>query len=149
MSRYTRDPDVVQALEPESYYVTQESGTERPGTGKYLNNKAPGLYVDIVSGEPLFVSSAKYESGCGWPSFTRPVSEDFIQELVDTSHGMRRTEVRSTHGDSHLGHVFDDGPQDRGGLRYCINSAALRFVHRDDMVDEGYGDYLSLLDEEQ
>ncbi|MEC9196455.1 MAG: peptide-methionine (R)-S-oxide reductase MsrB [Pseudomonadota bacterium] len=149
MSRYTRDPDVVQALEPESYYVTQESGTERPGTGKYLNNKAPGLYVDIVSGEPLFVSSSKYESGCGWPSFTRPVSEDFIQELVDTSHGMRRTEVRSTHGDSHLGHVFDDGPQDRGGLRYCINSAALRFVHRDDMVDEGYGDYLSLLDEEQ
>lgn len=149
MSRYTRDPDVVQALEPESYYVTQESGTERPGTGKYLNNKEPGLYVDIVSGEPLFVSSSKYESGCGWPSFTRPVSEDFIQELVDTSHGMRRTEVRSTHGDSHLGHVFDDGPQDRGGLRYCINSAALRFVHRDDMMDEGYGDYIPLLDEEQ
>ena len=149
MSRYTRDPDVVQALEPESYYVTQESGTERPGTGRYLNNKEPGLYVDIVSGEPLFVSSSKYESGCGWPSFTRPVSEDFIQELVDTSHGMRRTEVRSTHGDSHLGHVFDDGPRDRGGLRYCINSAALRFVHRDDMVDKGYGDYLPLLDEEQ
>lgn len=148
MSKYTRDPDVVQALEPEAYYVTQESGTERPGTGKYLNNKEKGLYVDIVSGEPLFVSATKYESGCGWPSFTKPVSDAFVQELRDTSHGMVRTEVRSTHGDSHLGHVFDDGPRDQGGLRYCINSAALRFVPLADMEDEGYGEYIALVEKE-
>ena len=148
MSKYSRDPDVIAALEPEAYYVTQESGTERPGTGSLLGNKKKGLYVDIVSGEPLFVSSAKYESGCGWPSFTRPVSDEFIQELRDTTHGMVRTEVRSTYGDSHLGHVFDDGPRDQGGLRYCINSAALRFVALEDMEDEGYGDYVPLVEKE-
>ncbi|NVO26203.1 peptide-methionine (R)-S-oxide reductase MsrB [Donghicola sp. C2-DW-16] len=148
MSKYSRDPDVIAALEPEAYYVTQESGTERPGTGSLLGNKKKGLYVDIVSGEPLFVSSAKYESGCGWPSFTRPVSDEFIQELRDTTHGMIRTEVRSTYGDSHLGHVFDDGPRDQGGLRYCINSAALRFVALEDMEDEGYGDYVPLVEKE-
>ncbi|MEY8881517.1 peptide-methionine (R)-S-oxide reductase MsrB [Donghicola sp. XS_ASV15] len=148
MAKYTRDPDVIAALEPDAYYVTQESGTERPGTGHYLGNKQKGLYVDIVSGEPLFVSSAKYESGCGWPSFTRPVSEEFIQELRDTTHGMVRTEVRSTYGDSHLGHVFDDGPRDQGGLRYCINSAALRFVPLEDMEAEGYGDFVALVEKE-
>lgn len=148
MAKYTRDPDVIAALEPDAYYVTQESGTERPGTGRYLGNKQKGLYVDIVSGEPLFVSAAKYESGCGWPSFTRPVSDEFIQELRDTTHGMVRTEVRSTYGDSHLGHVFDDGPRDQGGLRYCINSAALRFVPLEDMEAEGYGDFLPLVEKE-
>ena len=148
MAKYTRDPDVIAALEPDAYYVTQESGTERPGTGSYLGNKQKGLYVDIVSGEPLFVSAAKYESGCGWPSFTRPVSEEFIQELRDTTHGMVRTEVRSTYGDSHLGHVFDDGPRDQGGLRYCINSAALRFVPLEDMEAEGYGDFVPLVEKE-
>ena len=148
MAKYTRDPDAIAALEPDAYYVTQESGTERPGTGRYLGNKQKGLYVDIVSGEPLFVSAAKYESGCGWPSFTRPVSEEFIQELRDTTHGMVRTEVRSTYGDSHLGHVFDDGPRDQGGLRYCINSAALRFVPLEDMEAEGYGDFVPLVEKE-
>jgi len=103
----------------------------------------PGIYVDVVSGEPLFASSDKFESGCGWPSFTKPVDAEFIRELHDTSHAMIRTEVRSAHGDSHLGHVFPDGPQDRGGLRYCINSASLRFIHLNDMEAEGYGDYIS------
>lgn len=148
MAKYTRDPDAIAALEPDAYYVTQESGTERPGTGRYLGNKQKGLYVDIVSGEPLFVSAAKYESGCGWPSFTRPVSDEFIQELRDTTHGMVRTEVRSTYGDSHLGHVFDDGPRDQGGLRYCINSAALRFVPLEDMEAEGYGAFVPLVEKE-
>ena len=147
MTRYIKDPDAIAALDPEQYWVTQESGTERPGTGRYLENKEPGIYVDIVSGEPLFASSDKYESGCGWPSFTKPIEPAHINELRDDSHGMVRTEVRSTHGDSHLGHVFPDGPQDRGGLRYCINSASLRFIHRDDMEAEGYGDYLDQVED--
>lgn len=147
MTRYTKHPDAIAALDPEQYWVTQESGTERPGTGKYLNNKEPGIYVDIVSGEPLFASSDKYESGCGWPSFTKPIESAHINELRDSSHGMVRTEVRSTHGDSHLGHVFPDGPQDQGGLRYCINSASLRFVHRDDMEAEGYAAYLDQVED--
>ncbi len=138
---------MIATLDPESYRVTQENGTERPGTGAYLGNKEPGIYVDIVSGEPLFASSSKYESGCGWPSFVKPIAPENITELRDTTHGMIRTEVRSKHGDSHLGHVFPDGPQDRGGLRYCINSAALRFVHRDDMEAEGYGKYLDQVEE--
>jgi len=142
MTRYSKDPAAIAALSPEEYYVTQESGTERPGTGKLLYNKEPGLYVDIVSGEPLFASSDKFESGCGWPSFTKPIEPANVDELEDRSLGMVRTEVRSAHGDSHLGHVFPDGPRDRGGLRYCINSASLRFVHRDDMEAEGYGEYL-------
>ncbi|MEL6464926.1 MAG: peptide-methionine (R)-S-oxide reductase MsrB [Pseudomonadota bacterium] len=145
MTQYTKDPDVIATLSAEEYYVTQESGTERPGTGKLLQNKEPGIYVDIVSGEPLFASSDKYESGCGWPSFTKPI--DNVTEHHDASHGMIRTEVRSKHGDSHLGHVFPDGPRDRGGLRYCINSASLRFVHRDDMEAEGYGDYLNQVED--
>lgn len=143
MKSYSKDADAVASLTPEQYRVTQESGTERPGSGEYLGNYEPGIYVDIVSGEPLFASSEKFESGCGWPSFTKPIDEVYINELKDSSHGMIRTEVRSTHGDSHLGHVFPDGPQDRGGLRYCINSASLRFVHKDDMEAEGYREYLS------
>jgi peptide-methionine (R)-S-oxide reductase len=142
MTEYRKTTEAIAALSPEEFRVTQESGTERPGTGKYLNNKKHGIYVDIVSGEPLFASSDKYESGCGWPSFTKPIVPEFINEIRDSSLGMIRTEVRSANGDSHLGHVFDDGPRDRGGLRYCINSASLRFVDRDDMEAEGYGAYL-------
>lgn len=147
MATYERNPDVIATLDPEQYRVTQENGTERPGTGKYLDNKAPGIYVDIVSGEPLFASSDKYESGCGWPSFTKPIESAHVAELRDTTHGMIRTEVRSTHGDSHLGHVFPDGPVDRGGLRYCINSASLRFVPREEMEAEGYGAYLDQVED--
>lgn len=147
MAKYERRPEAVEALDPVQYHVTQENGTERPGTGKYLSNKEPGIYVDVVSGEPLFASSDKYESGCGWPSFVKPIEPAHIRELEDRSLGMIRTEVRSAHGDSHLGHVFPDGPRDRGGLRYCINSAALRFIHRDDMEAEGYGDYLDQVED--
>ena len=147
MASYTKSPDAIARLTPEQFRVTQHSGTERPGTGAYLDNHAPGIYVDIVSGEPLFASSDKFESGCGWPSFTKPIVPSFVNELRDASLGMVRTEVRSKHGDSHLGHVFPDGPRDRGGLRYCINSAALRFVARDDMQAEGYGDYLNQIEE--
>ena len=147
MTPYARTPEAIAALSPEEFHVTQENGTERPGTGKYLGNKAPGIYVDIVSGEPLFASSAKYEPGCGWPSFVRPIAPENIVELRDTSHFMVRTEVRSRHGDSHLGHVFPDGPRDQGGLRYCINSASLRFIHRDDMIDAGYGDWLDKVED--
>ncbi|MFC5068516.1 peptide-methionine (R)-S-oxide reductase MsrB [Flaviflagellibacter deserti] len=142
MSAYHKSNDAIAQLTPEQYHVTQQNGTERPGTGEYLYNKEPGIYVDVVSGEPLFASADKYESGCGWPSFTKPIDPTHINELRDVSHGMVRTEVRSLHGDSHLGHVFPDGPADRGGLRYCINSASLRFIHRDDMEKEGYGAYL-------
>ncbi|EBA07638.1 peptide-methionine (R)-S-oxide reductase MsrB [Sagittula stellata] len=147
MPKYERRPDVIATLTPEQYRVTQQSGTERPGTGEYLSNKEPGIYVDVVSGEPLFASASKYESGCGWPSFVKPIEPDNVVELRDTTHGMIRTEVRSRHGDSHLGHVFPDGPMDRGGLRYCINSASLRFVHRDDMEAEGYGDYIDQVEQ--
>ena len=147
MSRFRKDADAVARLTAEQYRVTQESGTERPGTGEHLHNKRPGIYVDIVSGEPLFASSDKYESGCGWPSFTKPIEPANVSERHDASHGMIRTEVRSAHGDSHLGHVFPDGPRDRGGLRYCINSAALRFVPREAMTAEGYGDYLDQVEE--
>ena len=147
MAKYERNPDVIAALSDEEFWVTQKSGTERPGTGKLLYNKEPGLYVDIVSREPLFASSDKYESGCGWPSFTKPIEDAHVKELRDSSHGMVRTEVRSLYGDSHLGHVFPDGPRDRGGLRYCINSASLRFIHRDDMESEGYGVYLDQVED--
>ena len=147
MTIYRKTDEAVAALTPEQYRVTQESGTERPGTGPLLNNKEPGIYVDVVSGEPLFASSDKFDSGCGWPSFTKPIEPANVSELTDTAYGMVRTEVRSAHGDSHLGHVFDDGPRDRGGLRYCINSASLRFVHRDDMVAQGYGAYLDQVEE--
>jgi len=147
LTRYFKDPDAIAALDDVERWVTQENGTERPGTGKLLYNKEPGIYVDIVSGEPLFASSDKFESGCGWPSFTKPIEPANVSEHHDASHGMIRTEVRSAHGDSHLGHVFPDGPVDQGGLRYCINSASLRFVHRDDMRAEGYGAYLDQVED--
>ena len=147
MSDYRKTPEALARLTPEQYRVTQESGTERPGTGEYLHEKRPGIYVDVVSGEPLFASSAKFESGCGWPSFTKPIEPANVSELRDTTHGMIRTEVRSAHGDSHLGHVFDDGPRDRGGLRYCINSAALRFIPREEMQAAGYGAYLDQVED--
>ena len=147
MTTYSKDPAKIAKLTPEQYRVTQQSGTERPGTGELLYNKEPGIYVDIVSGEPLFASSDKFESGCGWPSFTKPIEPANVSEIRDTTHGMIRTEVRSAHGDSHLGHVFEDGPRDRGGLRYCINSASLRFVRRDDMEAQGYGAYLNQVED--
>ena len=147
MTSYTKSKEALEKLSPEQFRVTQESGTERPGTGAYLHNKEPGIYVDIVSGEPLFASSDKFESGCGWPSFTKPIQPASVKELSDMSHGMARTEVRSAHGDSHLGHVFPDGPRDRGGLRYCINSASLRFVPRAEMEAQGYGAYLDQVEE--
>ncbi len=147
MQTFTKDPDAIAKLTPEQRRVTQRGGTEHPGTGEYLDNKEPGIYVDIVSGEPLFASSAKYNSGSGWPSFTKPIEPANVKEIEDATHGMVRTEVRSVHGDSHLGHVFPDGPRAAGGLRYCINSAALRFVHRDDMEAQGYGAYLSQVED--
>jgi peptide-methionine (R)-S-oxide reductase len=147
MKKYSKDREAISKLSPEQYRVTQQSYTERPGTGAYLNKKEPGIYVDIVSGEPLFASSDKYDSGSGWPSFTKSIEPANISELRDDTHGMTGIEVRSAHGDSHLGHVFNDGPVDRGGLRYCINSASLRFIHRDDMVAEGYGDYLNQVED--
>jgi len=147
MAKYEKNADVIATLTPEQFHVTQESGTERPWTGPHLDNKEPGIYVDIVSGEPLFASSDKYESGCGWPSFTKPIEPAHVNELTDTTLGMIRTEVRSSHGDSHLGHVFPDGPADRGGLRYCINGASLRFIHRNDMEAEGYGDYVNQVED--
>ena len=147
MSEYHKTPEAVAKLTPEQYRVTQESATERPGTGALLHNKEPGIYVDIVSGEPLFASGDKFESCCGWPSFTKPIEHANVKELSDDTHGMTRTEVRSAHGDSHLGHVFNDGPRDRGGLRYCINSASLRFVPRDQMEAQGYGAYLDQVED--
>ena len=149
MRNFTKDPEAISKLSPAQYHVTQRSGTEAPGTGEYLDNKEPGIYVDVVSGEPLFASSDKFDSGSGWPSFTKPIDPANVNELRDTAHGLVRIEVRSAHGDSHLGHVFPDGPRDRGGLRYCINSAALRFVHREDMEAEGYGAYLNQVEERQ
>ena len=146
---YKKDNNKVSQLNPEQYRVTQENGTEHPGTGEYLHNNAVGIYVDVVSGEPLFASSSKFDSGCGWPSFSKPIVTDFVKEIKDSSHGMIRTEVRSTHGDSHLGHVFEDGPKESGGLRYCINSASLRFIPLENMQDEGYGDYINQVEEVQ
>ena len=144
--KYSKTDDAVRSLTPVQYRVTQQAGTERPFTGEYHDNKEPGIYVDVVSGEPLFSSIDKFDSGTGWPSFTRPIEAVNVNGLRDDSHGMIRTEVRSVHGDSHLGHVFPDGPEDQGGLRYCINSAALRFIPRDEMEAEGYGAYLNLVE---
>jgi peptide-methionine (R)-S-oxide reductase len=148
LKQYKKDIIALESLTPEQYRVTQKNGTEQPGSGEYLGNYEPGIYVDIVSGEPLFTSSEKFESGCGWPSFSKPIDDAYINELRDTDHGMIRTEVRSTHGDSHLGHVFPDGPQDRGGLRYCINSASLRFIHRDEMEELGYGKHINQIEDD-
>ena len=144
MSSYHKNPEAISHLSPEQYEVTQRNGTERPFRNAYWDNKEPGLYVDVVSGEPLFTSLDKFDSGCGWPSFTRPIEAANVIEKNDTSHGMIRTEVRSTAGDSHLGHVFPDGPLAAGGLRYCINSASLRFIPVDQLESEGYGSYRQL-----
>jgi peptide-methionine (R)-S-oxide reductase len=145
--QFEKSQKAIDRLTAEQRRVTQEAGTERPFTGEYNDHKDPGIYVDIVSGEPLFASTDKYESGCGWPSFTKPIAPENINELRDNSNGMVRTEVRSTYGDSHLGHVFPRGPAADGGLRYCINSASLRFIHRDDVENEGYGEYLDQVEE--
>ena len=147
MTTYENSPAAIAKLTPEQHRVTKKNGTELPVTGEYLYNKEPGIYVDIVSGEPLFASSDKYESSCGWPSFTKPIEPANIKELSDTTLGIARTEVRSKSGDSHLGHVFTDGPADRGGLRYCINSASLRFIPRNDMEVQGYGAYLDQVED--
>ncbi|WP_373874560.1 peptide-methionine (R)-S-oxide reductase MsrB [Capnocytophaga catalasegens] len=132
-------------LTAEQYAVTQENATERPFKNEYWNEFRQGIYVDITTGEPLFVSSDKFDSGCGWPSFSKPIDKNLIKEKTDTSHGMQRIEVRSKTGNSHLGHVFDDGPKELGGLRYCINSASLRFIPKEEMEKEGYADYISLV----
>ena len=145
--KFEKSKTALDRLTPEQHWVTQNAGTERPFTGEHNDNKKPGIYVDVVSGEPLFASADKFDSGTGWPSFTKPIVPANVNEVQDGAHGMRRTEVRSVHGDSHLGHVFPDGPSDRGGLRYCINSASLRFIPRDEMAAQGYGEYLDQIKE--
>lgn len=144
---YRKDPEAISRLSKEQYQVTQEAGTEPPFNNPYWDNEEAGIYVDIVSGEPLFASVNKYDSGTGWPTFTRPIEPENVVEVRDESLGA--TEVRSAHGDSHLGHVFDDGPADAGGLRYCMNSAALRFVRRDDLEREGYGKYRKMFERQE
>ncbi len=144
---YRKDPEAVSRLTPEQYQVTQKSATEPAFRNEFWDNKKPGIYVDVVSGEPLFASTDKYNSGTGWPSFTVPIEKDNVVEKKDRGLFMTRTEVRSAHGDSHLGHVFDDGPAEAGGLRYCINSASLRFVPLEDLEREGYGEYRKLFEQ--
>ena len=139
MPNFQKNPEAISRLSPEQYEVTQRNGTERPFKNAFWDNKEPGLYVDVVSGEPLFTSMDKFDSGCGWPSFTKPIEAENVIENRDISHGMVRTEVRSNAGDSHLGHVFPDGPREAGGLRYCINSASLRFIPVAQLEAEGYG----------
>lgn len=147
--KYNKNPKAISGLSPEQYRVTQRDGTERPFENAYWDNKEPGIYVDVVSGEPLFASVDKFDSGTGWPSFSKPLDPDNVVENTDVSHGITRTEVRSSHGDSHLGHVFPDGPREQGGLRYCINSASLRFVPLDDLENEGYEVYRKLFESQQ
>ena len=146
MAKYTKDADAISRLSREQFRVTQQNATERPFENAYWDHDAPGLYVDIVSGEPLFSSLDKFDSDCGWPSFTRPVDPENVEERSDNTFGMSRTEVRSSHADSHLGHVFDDGPSEAGGLRYCINSASLRFIPAGELENEGYGEYVKLFE---
>ena len=149
MPEYRKNPAAISKLSPEQYRVTQRDGTERPFENEYWDNKEPGIYVDVVSGEPLFASTDKFESHSGWPSFTKPIDPEYVAENQDTTHEMEGTEVRSTHGDSHLGHVFDDGPRAMGGLRYCINSASLRFIPLDELESEGYGQYNRLFESQE
>lgn len=146
---FKKDQAAIKQLDDMQFQVTQQCGTEPPFQNAYWDNKAPGLYVDVVSGEPLFSSTDKFDSGTGWPSFTQPVEPENVTDHHDDSLGMQRTEVRSRHGDSHLGHVFPDGPMDRGGMRYCINSASLRFIPSDQLEQEGYGEYLPLFDQKK
>ena len=148
-AKYSKDKEVIAGLSPEQFRVTQQNATERPFDNAFWDYHEPGIYVDIVSGEPLFSSLDKFDSGCGWPSFTKPLEPENVEERVDTSHGMIRTEARSSHGDSHLGHVFDDGPRNEGGLRYCINSASLRFIPLEELESQGYGEYRRLFDHER
>ena len=138
--------DLKKKLTPEQFRVTQRCGTEPPFRNEYWDNHRPGIYVDVVTGEPLFTSLDKFDSGSGWPSFTKPIEKKNVTEKSDGTFGMERTEVRSSKGDSHLGHVFDDGPTDKGGMRYCINSASLRFIPVEKLKDEGYGQYLPLFE---
>jgi peptide-methionine (R)-S-oxide reductase len=148
MPTYNKNPEAVSRLSPEQYRITQTDGTERPFDNAYWDNKEPGIYVDVVSGEPLFASINKFDSHTGWPSFTKPIERENVVEKTDISQGVTETEVRSSHGDSHLGHVFPDGPSAEGGLRYCINSASLRFIHLDELESEGYGTYRKLFETE-
>jgi peptide-methionine (R)-S-oxide reductase len=143
-TQYHKNPEAVSQLGPEQYRVTQQDGTERPFANAYWDNHEPGIYVDVVSGEPLFASADKFDSNTGWPSFTKPIARENVVERSDVSYGMVRTEARSLHADSHLGHVVPDGPADKGGLRYGINSASLRFIHLDDLEEQGYGEYRAL-----
>jgi peptide-methionine (R)-S-oxide reductase len=146
MQDFSKKPEALARLTPEQHRVTQSAGTERPFANEFWDNEEPGIYVDVVSGEPLFTSLDKFDSGTGWPSFSKPIEAANVVEIVDHTHGMTRTEARSKHGDSHLGHVFPDGPRDKGGLRYCMNSASLRFIHRDRLESEGYGEYTKLFE---
>lgn len=142
---FPKDDDALKKLlTPEQYAITKKNGTERPFDNAYWNNNHPGIYVDVISKEPLFSSKDKFESGSGWPSFTKPINKDVVVEKNDTTHGMERVEIRSKRADSHLGHVFTDGPKDKGGLRYCMNSASLRFIPLEKLTEEGYEDYLKL-----
>lgn len=149
MSRRTDEADLRKRLTPEQYRVAVQSGTEPPFRNAFWDNHRAGIYVDVISGKPLFSSLDKFDSGTGWPSFTRPLSHEQVVEKTDAGYGMVRTEVRSKDGDAHLGHLFDDGPRDKGGMRYCINSASLRFIPVEKLKEEGYGEYLRLFEQKK